>query len=157
MPEEPQLQMFRRPYVRVRAGFAAKNNSLAPHTTYNKVMGTSKHRLLSRVGSLLVVLCLLVAPLCATRCTLSSCANPSTHEQSATGCHHPSRYSHGSSVLAGAVAPTCHPADSLLTTLPAQQFRLLSAGLDHVPPFLAMSQASSFSCRRLELSTSHGP
>src|SRR5258707_6520321 len=157
MPEEPQLQMFRRPYVRVRAGFAAKNNSLAPHTTYNKVMVTSKHRLLSRVGSLLVVLCLLVAPLCATRCSLSSCANPSSREQSTTGCHHPSKYSHGSSVLAGALAPTCPPADSLLTTLPAQQFRLLSAGLDHVTPLLAMAQDSSFSWGGPALTSPHAP
>src|SRR6267378_598112 len=137
--------------------FAAKNNSLAPHTTYNKVMSTRKHRLLSRVGSLLVVLCLLAAPLCATRCALSSCANPSTNEQSATGCHHPSKHSHGSSVLAGAVAPTCLPTDSLLTTLPAQQFRLLSAGLDHVTPLLAMAQDSSFSLGGLALTTPQAP
>src|SRR5258708_12124458 len=109
MPEEPQLQMFRRPYVRVRAASPPKNNSLAPHTTYNKVMGTSKHRLLSRVGSLLVVLCLLVAPLCPTRCTLSSCANPSSHHPSAMVCHHPSNHSNTSSILPAAVIPPSPP------------------------------------------------
>ncbi len=157
MPEEPQLQMFHRPYVRVRAASRPKNNSLAPHTTYNKVMRTSKQRLLSRLGFLPVVLCLLAAPLCATRCSLSSCANPSTHEQSATGCHHPSKHSDGSSVLAGAVAPTCPPADSLLTTLPAQQSRLLSAGLDHVTPLLGMAQDSSLFWGGLALTTPQAP
>jgi hypothetical protein len=157
MPEEPQLQMFHRPYVRVRAASRPKNSSLAPHTTYNKVMRTSKQRLLSRLGFLPVVLCLLAAPLCATRCSLSSCANPSTHEQSATGCHHPSKHSDGSSVLAGAVAPTCPPADSLLTTLPAQQFRLLSAGLNHVTPVLAMAQDSSLFWGGLALTMPQAP
>jgi hypothetical protein len=104
-----------------------KNNSHSLHSAYNKDMRISKHRLLSRVGSLLVVLCILAAPLCATRCTLSSCAKPDTHEQSPTGCHHQSKHSGGSSVLTGATAPACLPADSLLTTLPEQQSRLLSA------------------------------
>ena len=104
-----------------------KNNSLPPYSAYNKDMRTRKRRLLSRVGSLLVVLCLLAAPLCATRCALSSCSNPNTHEQSTTGCHHQPKHSRGSSVLAGTIAPTCLPADSLLTTLPEQQSRLLTA------------------------------
>ncbi len=107
--------------------FAAKNNSHSLHSAYNKDMRTGKHHILSRVGSLLVVLCLLAAPLCATRCTLSSCAKPDTREQSTTGCHHPSKHSGGSSMLAGAIAPTCLPADSFLITLPTQQSRLLSA------------------------------
>ena len=130
MPEEPQLQMFHRPYLRVRASSPPKNNSLRPHTAYNKVMRTSKHCLLSRVSSLLVVLCLLAAPLCATRCTFSSCADLSTHEQSTTGCHHQPNHSPNSSVLAGAIGPTCLPTDSLLTTLPAPPSRLLSADSD---------------------------
>ena len=93
-------------------------------------MRSGEHRMLSRLGSLLVVLCLLAAPLCATRCALSSCAKPDTHEQSTTGCHHPSKHSRTSPVLAGAIAPTCLPADSLLTTLPAQQSRLLTTDSD---------------------------
>jgi hypothetical protein len=107
-----------------------KNNSLPADCAYNKVMPTGKQRLLSRLSSLLLVLCLLAAPLCAARCTLFSCAQPDTHEQSTTGCHHQSRHSGGSSVLAGVIASTCPPADSLLTTLPAQQSRLLSADSD---------------------------
>ena len=93
-------------------------------------MRASKHRLFSRLSSLLVVLCLLAAPLCATRCTLSSCAKPNSHEQSTAGCHHQSKHSRGSSVLAGAISPTCLPPDSFLTTLPAQQSRLLTADSD---------------------------
>ena len=107
-----------------------KNNPLPPHPAYNKGVRTSNHPILSHLGSLLVVLCLLAAPLCATRCTLSSCAKPSTQEQSTTGCHHQSKHSRGSSVLAATIAPTCLPADSLLTTLPAQQYRLLSTDSD---------------------------
>jgi len=107
-----------------------KNNSLPPHSAYNKVMRTRKRRLLSRVSSLLVVLCLLAAPLCATRCTFSSCDKADAHEQSTTVCHHQSKHSHNTSVLAGAIALTCLPADSLLTTLPAEQSRLLSPDSD---------------------------
>src|ERR1700688_1408354 len=106
---------------------SSKNNSLPPHSAYNKNMRSGEHGMLSRLGSLLVVLCLLAAPLCATRCTLSSCAKPDTHEQSTTGCHHPSKHSRTSPVLAGAIAPTCLPADSFLNTLPPQQSRLLPA------------------------------
>jgi len=123
---------------------------------YNVDMGISEHRLLSRVGSLLVVVCLLAAPLCATRCTLSSCAKPGTQEQSTTGCHHQSKHFRGSSVLAVAISPPCLPTDSLLTTLPAQQFRLLSVSLDHVTPFLAMAKDSSFS-GGLALTSAHAP
>src|SRR5882724_2110077 len=101
-------------------------------------MGARNHRHLSRAGSLLVVLSLLAAPLCATRCTLSSCVIHDSQEKHTSGCHHQSQRSDGPSVLAGAIAPTCLPADSLLTTLPAQQFRLLSADLDNVTPFLSM-------------------
>ena len=107
-----------------------KNNSLPLHPAYNKAMRTSKHRILSRLGSLLVVLCLLAAPLCATRCALSSCAKSNTHQQSTTGCHHQSNHSRGSSVLAAAIAPTCLPADSFLSTIPAQQSRLLTDDSD---------------------------
>jgi hypothetical protein len=107
-----------------------KNNSLPPHSAYNKPMRTGDHHILPRLGSLLIVLCLLAAPLCATRCAISSCAQPNAPEQSTTGCHHPSNHSRNSSAHAAAIAPTCLPADSLLTTLPAPQSRLLSAGTD---------------------------
>jgi hypothetical protein len=59
-------------------------------------------------------------------------------------------------VLAVAISPTCLPTDSLLTTLPAQQFRLLSASLDHVTPFLAMAKDSS-SSGGLALTSPHAP
>jgi hypothetical protein len=90
-------------------------------------MRTGDHRIFSRLGSLLIVLCLLAAPLCATRCALSSCAKTNAPEQSTTGCHHQSNHSRNSSVLAAAIVPTCLTTDSLLTTLPAAQSRLLSA------------------------------
>jgi len=93
-------------------------------------MRSGDHHILPRLGSLLIVLCLLAAPLCATRCALSSCATTNTPEQSTTGCHHQSNQSRNSSVLAAAIAPTCLPADSLLTTLPAAQSRLHSAHSD---------------------------
>jgi hypothetical protein len=109
---------------------SSKNNSLPPHSAYNKHMRFGEHRILSRLGSVLVVLCLLAAPLCATRCTLSSCAKPDNQGPSTTGCHHQSKHSRGSSVLAGAIAPTCFPADSFLTTLPAEQSWLLTADSD---------------------------
>jgi hypothetical protein len=120
----------------------AETISLPSHSEYNKVMRTSKHHILSRLGSLLVVLCLLAAPLCATRCALSSCAKSNTHQQSTTGCHHQSNHSRGSSVLPAAMAPTCLPADSLLTTLPAPQFRLLSADSDSLRLSAIMSSPS---------------
>jgi len=120
-------------------------------------MGARNHRHLSRVGSLVVVLCLLAAPLCSTRCTLFSCVMPDNQEKPTSGCHHQSQHSDGSSVLAGAIAPTCPPADSLLTTLPAQQFRLLSADLDHVTPFLSMAQDSSLFSGDLALTSLHAP
>ena len=110
--------------------FCPKNNSSSPHSAYNKKMRSGEHPMLARLGSLLVVLCLLAAPLCATRCALSSCAKPDTHEQSTTGCHHPSKHSRTSPVLAGAIAPICLPADSFITRLPAQQSRLLTADSD---------------------------
>lgn len=93
-------------------------------------MGIGNHRLLSRLGSLVLVLCLLAAPLCATRCTLSACAGPDTQEQSATGCHHSSKPSNGSAFLAAAIAPGCLPADSLLAARPVPQARVLSANPD---------------------------
>jgi hypothetical protein len=86
--------------------------------------------MLSRFGSLLIVLCLFAAPLCATRCALSFCALPDTHQQSSSGCHHQSKHSNGSSMFAGAMAPTCIPAASFLTTPPVQQSRLLSVDAD---------------------------
>ena len=123
---------------------SSKNNSLLPHSAYNKHMRSGEHRILSRLGSLLVVLCLLAAPLCATRCTLSSCAKPGTHEQSTTSCHHQSKHSRGSSVLAGAIAPTCLPADSFLSTIPAQQSRPLSPDSDsHWPSAIPNSPSVS--------------
>jgi hypothetical protein len=93
-------------------------------------MRTGDRDILPRLGSLLVVLCLLAAPLCATRCTLSSCAKINAPEQSTTGCHHPSNHSRGSSTIADAIATNCLPVDSLVTTLPTPQSRLLSADSD---------------------------
>jgi len=107
-----------------------KHITLCPHSGYNKQMRTGNHRILSRLGSALVVLCLLSAPLCATRCTLSSCAKPSTPEQSTAACHHQSNHSGNSSVLGRTVAPTCVPADTLLTSLPAPNSRLVSPNSD---------------------------
>jgi len=104
-----------------------KTTRLPPYSAYNKHMRTGNHRILSRLGSALVVLFLLAAPLCATRCTLSSCANPKTQEESTTGCHHQSSHSRGTSALVATIPTTCVPADAFLTTLPAQQFPLLSA------------------------------
>jgi hypothetical protein len=98
--------------------------SLPPYG-YNVSMRTRRHRLLSRVGSLLVVLCLLAAPLCATRCTLYSCLQVNSHQQSAPGCHHQSAQSHTSSTLTATPALSCVPIDSFLTALPAQHQRLL--------------------------------
>jgi hypothetical protein len=103
---------------------------LPPHSAYNKSMRIGNHLLLWRLGSLLIVLCLLAAPLCATRCFLSSCAKTNTPEQSTTGCHHLSIHSRGSSAITGAIASTCLPVDSLLTTLPAPQSRMLSGDSD---------------------------
>jgi hypothetical protein len=121
-----------------------KNNSLPPHSAYNKQMRTSNHRVLSRFGSLLVVLCLLAAPLCATRCTLSSCAKPDTQEQSTTACHHKSNFPGNSSVLAAIASPTCVPGDTLLTTLPASNSRPHSANSDS-PAHSAILNSSSSS------------
>jgi hypothetical protein len=149
--------MFHRPYERVRVSSPPKNNFLSPHSAYNTGMGARNHSHLSRVGSLLVVLCLLTAPLCASRCTLSSCVMPDSQEKPTSGCHHQSKHSDGPSVLVGAIAPTCPPPDSLLTTLPAQQFRFLSADLDHVTPFLSMAQDSSSLSGNLGLTSLHAP
>lgn len=93
-------------------------------------MRAGEYRILSRLGCLLIVVCLLAAPVCETRCTLSICPGLGAHEPLAAGCHHASKPSRGSSVLAAAIAPSCLPEDSLLTTLPAPQSRLLSADSD---------------------------
>jgi len=106
-------------------------------------MRTGNHRVLPHLGSLLVILCLLAAPLCPTRCALSSCAKPNTPEQSKTGCHHLPNHPRGSSAITGAIAPTCIPVDSLLTTLPARQFRLLSSVSFSQGPSATLSSPSN--------------
>jgi hypothetical protein len=125
-------------------------------------MRIGNHRLLSRLGSLLIVLCLLAAPLCDSRCALSSCAKTNIHEQSTTGCHHLSNHSRGSYTITGAIAPTCLPADSLLTTLPAPQSRLLGADSDSlrlsanlIPPTISAT-SSTIAFRISDRSSSPG-
>src|SRR6202021_3678793 len=84
--------------------------------------------LLSRGPAPLLALCLLIAPLCATRCTLSSCFDVNSHQNSALGCHHPSTQSHGSCTLAATPGPSCLPTVRFLTALPPQRHRV-SPGL----------------------------
>jgi hypothetical protein len=113
------------------AGLEAESTPFLPEYGYNVAMRTRKQRLLSRASSPLVVLCLLTAPLCATRCTLSCCVQANTHQQSAPGCHHQSAHPHGSCTLAAASALSCLPTDLFLTALPMQQTRLLPTSSDH--------------------------
>jgi len=107
-------------------------------------MGTSKHRLLARLGSLLVILSVLAAPLCATRCTLSSCFQENSHHRSEPGCHHQSAQSDTASSLAAAPEFACVPTDSFLTALPAQQQRLLLTASNHDSSWLSANQNAPF-------------
>ena len=121
-----------------------KSTTSIPQSGYNVKVRTGNHRILLRLGSALVVLCLLAAPLCATRCALYSCARPDTQEQSTTACHHQSNQSGNSSVFDAVVAPSCVPADTLLTTLPAPEARPLSASSDS-PAYSAILNSPSAS------------
>jgi hypothetical protein len=99
-------------------------------------MFRSAHRKFVRLGSLVLVLCLLAVPLCTARCSLSFCFQVNSRQQSAPGCHHQSAHSHGSCKVAAAPALSCVPTDSFLTALPTQQFRLIPASSTHNSPLL---------------------
>src|ERR1700719_338544 len=99
--------------------------------------------LLSRGTASLLTLCLLIAPLCVTRCTLSSCFQVNSHQNSAPGCHHQSTQSHGSRTLAPTPALSCVPTDSFLTALPAQQQRLLPSASSYDSSWLSANQSVS--------------
>ena len=93
-------------------------------------MGIDARMLLSRGTALLLTLCLLLAPLCVTRCNVASCL-PGMPQSSTHGCHQHFA-NNGNSVSFSPVLPAyCQTADSLFITLPGQQVRLLQSLSNH--------------------------
>jgi hypothetical protein len=80
-------------------------------------------------STLLLAICLLIAPLCSARCAVDSCLPPTAPAQPA-GCHH-----HGASPQSESIAAlslSCQTSDSLLTTLPANTIRFLQPIARHI-------------------------
>jgi hypothetical protein len=78
-----------------------------------------------RSVAVVLLLCLSIAPLCATRCALTSCLPSAAPQPSGSGCHHATAKSHGKANLGVLASNACQTGDTLLASLPAQQFRLL--------------------------------
>jgi len=140
MPEEPQPQLIHwlhKEIANLRGRL--KSNSLPRNSGYNRKMRISRLSILARCNSLLLTLCLMAAPLCATRCALASCFQTNSPQQSSTGCHHQFAESQGNFVFAAIPAASCLPTDSLFTTLSAPQSRLLLTISNHDAPQLSAS------------------
>ena len=91
----------------------------------------------SRGAALLLASCLLVAPLCASRCNLASCLL-GVPQQSGDGCHHELARAGGNAISFLLILSTsCQNADSLFIAPPVQQLRLPSVANFH-PLFLAL-------------------
>jgi hypothetical protein len=101
-------------------------DSLRPRTEYNIPMRSCAIRFLSRISAAGLTLCLLIAPLCAARCSLSNCLPAAAASSSSRACHHHISKSHNSAGLASAPANSCQITDSLFTALPAPCVRLLA-------------------------------
>jgi hypothetical protein len=97
-------------------------------------------RFLSRASALALAFCLLIAPLCAARCSLSTCFPASAPSESGA-CHHHTSKSHHSPSLASIPAASCQIADSLFTGAPTPQFRLVPSPANSQS--LAASSATS--------------
>jgi hypothetical protein len=106
-------------------------NSLSSEGEYNVSMRLSVRQFLSRGTASLLMLCLLIAPLCAARCNLTSCLPSSVPQQAPGGCHHAVAKSHGTANLAALPTISCQTADALLAALPAQQIRALQSSSNH--------------------------
>ena len=84
---------------------------------------------LRSASTLLLVICLLIAPLCSARCAVNSCLPPTAPAQAA-GCHHHSTSPQSESVAAFSLS--CQTSDSLLTTLPTNTIRSLQPTARHI-------------------------
>ncbi len=104
----------------------ASLNSLPAQTGYNILMRSCAFTTLARITALAVALCLLIAPLCSARCSLSSCLPTTAPEQASSGCHHHAVIPHDASTIAGDRASSCQTADSLFDAIPSQFSRLLT-------------------------------
>jgi hypothetical protein len=128
------------------------SNSLPLQSEYNTLMRSRAIRLFYRISAAGLTLCLLIAPLCAARCSLSTCLPTSAPSESSSACHHHTSKSHHSPSLASIPATSCQIADSLFTAAPTSQFRLipppanshsLAASSANIPTFTANSHIAA--------------
>lgn len=98
-------------------------------------MRSSALNLVSRGTASLLLLCLLVAPLCAARCSMVSCSPSGTGDPSSSGCHPGFAQSSGNAISFFSILSTsCRNADALFVALPGHQFRLLHTLANHPLP-----------------------
>ena len=110
---------------------------------YNVSMRFAAWQILLRSTASLLTLCLLIAPLCATRCSLASCLPSSAPQQSEGGCHHAAAKSHAALALAALPAISCQTTDALLAARPAHQTRSLPSTLNKGTRALSSALISS--------------
>ena len=105
-------------------------DSFLPGTGYNNHMRSSAIVVFARGSAFLLTLCLLIAPLCSSRCALASCLPSGMPQQPQGSCHHHAPKARSTDSFSSILPGSCQTADSLLLALPAQQFRLLPS-LNH--------------------------
>jgi hypothetical protein len=92
----------------------------------------------SRSAAILLASCLLVAPLCASRCNLASCLL-GVPQQSGHGCHHEFAQAGGNAIsFLSILSTSCQNTDSLFIAPPVQQLRLWPSVANLHPLFLAL-------------------
>jgi len=79
----------------------------------------------ARGSAFLLALCLLIAPLCSSRCALASCLPTGMPQQPQGSCHHHAPKARSTDSFSSILPVSCQTTDALLLTLPVQQFRLL--------------------------------
>ena len=92
----------------------------------------------SRSAAILLASCLLVAPLCASRCNLASCLL-GVPQQSGDGCHQEFVLAGGNAISFLSILSTpCQNTDSLFIAPPVQQLRLWPSVANLHPLFPAL-------------------